>query len=150
MNEKKGLICLLIVTMLILCVPNVTAAPMNKSITTAGGAHITDLPAAQQPTTLTLTIPSKQAMANTWFDVYVHLTTTADGKGVPSAQINFQYRLSPNDRWAVYYSDTTDSSGNYNSQIRMRLSGECYFRVTFGGDYWYAPSISNEALVTII
>ncbi len=147
MNKKKALICLSIIAILTICVPNVAAAPVSKSITTTGGAHITDVRAAQQPTTLTLTAPS-QATANVWFDVTVHLTT-AGGTGIPNAQINFQKRYSSNDRWIVMGDEKTDLSGYVHEQIRSQVSGEVHYRVTYGGDGLYAPSVSNEVIIMI-
>jgi hypothetical protein len=108
-------------------VPHVVAAPTTKSTTTAGGAHITDLRADQQPTTLYFNAPA-QATAGVGFDITVRLTI-AGGIGIPNAQINIEERFSSNDRWVVLKdSAITDSGGN----VYGRLNSPIWMKSTTG------------------
>ncbi|MGB8311729.1 MAG: hypothetical protein WCE81_07685 [Halobacteriota archaeon] len=54
MNMKKGLICLLIVAMLTLCVPNVAAASASKQTTNVHSSFAMDVPVKEQPVLLLL------------------------------------------------------------------------------------------------
>jgi len=140
MNVKNELICLLIIAILTACVPNVAIAQTSR--------QVTNVRTFQQPTILTFTAPS-QATAGVWYDTTVHLTTVG-GIGIPNAQINFEERLSPNDRWiALPDSATTDSQGYVYEMLKSPISGEIHDRVTYAGDGNYAPAVSDEVITMI-
>jgi hypothetical protein len=121
----------------------VGAAQASKSSSLAHGGYITDA-RAQQPTKLTFTAPSQAAAAG--FSVHISLTT-ANGNGIPFAKINFQ--CLDRDRWTIFGSDNTDLFGNWDGQIKSRYAGEIHYRISYGGDFQYAPCVSNEVVVNL-
>ena len=74
MNMKKGLICLLIVAMLTLCVPNVAAAQASKQTDEVHGGYKLDATVGGQPTLLSHANHNVTAV-NTSFDLFGGLAT---------------------------------------------------------------------------
>jgi len=137
MKKETRMISLSVLSILTLCLLNVTAAsPSNHATATNVKATI--------PTTLTFNCPT-QAKVNKSIDY--SLSLTSGGTGVSGAIIHTQY-LEANGQWTTLGTHTTDSNGNFAGIFIMYATGVYTYRVTYDGDSQYASSVSNEVVVT--
>lgn len=118
-------------------IPASTTAPHNASVADAR---------AEQATTLTFTAPA-QAQANSSFTVSGSLT--AGGKGIGDACIHVQSFCPLRGAWWTFGNWATDGNGDFAYQIILTGKGHNNLRVTYDGDDHYAPSVSNEVVVTV-
>lgn len=148
---RKVVIILSIIAILSLCTLNVAAALTSKPTTTIYGEYTTSA-IAQQPTTLTFAAPP-QAKIFEPTKVCGYLTT-ANGTGIKDARIQIQ-RLHGDGKW--HFSSivsTTGNNGYFSDTVvvftkMFATKGDYHFRAIYDGDGQYAPSVSNEANVTI-
>jgi len=138
---KKVVICLLAVTLLSLCVVNVTAALPRNQTATPHSKNVTDLKTTI-PTTLTFTCPT---LVNVNEPFGIGGSLTAGGKGVSGAHINGQVMLQ--EQWTTFSGYTTDGNGNISGTISTNYTGLRFYRLSYDGDDRYAPSVSNGVVV---
>lgn len=112
------------------------------------------------PTVLTFTVSQCQCTAlivpyDVYFDVGGQLTAS-DGTPIPGAVVTEQAFY--NGQWYDMQRDaTTDNNGYFSDnwlwtdvwQFPYGYTGDYHFRAIFYGDGPYAPSVSNEIVVTI-
>jgi len=140
MNTKKGVTCLLAVTLLSLCVVNVaTALPRNQTAA-PHSKNVTDLKTTI-PTTLTFTCPT---LANANEPFGIGGTILAAATGVSGAHINGQVMLQ--EQWTTFSGYTTDSNGTISGTISTDYTGLRFYRHSYDGDARYAPSVSNAVV----
>jgi len=141
MNMKKGVICLLAVTLLSLCVVNVTTAlPRNKTAA-PHSKNVADLKTTV-PTTLTFTCPT---LVNVNEPSGIGGSLTAGGEGFSGVHINGQ--VMTQGQWTTFSGYTTDSNGNISGTTSTNYTGLRFYRLSYDGDARYAPSVSNEIVV---
>jgi len=145
MNIRIRIISLSIIAMLTLCVLNVAAASTSKPTIAARDAYIKDA-TAQQPTTIAITAPT-QAKANV--SVYANGTLTAGGKGIAGAVVHLQWLDLTTGNWTTLSDGKTGDGGQFSVPVFLYFTAEYTFRVTYDGDSRYAPSVSNEVMVTV-
>ena len=128
MNTKKGVICILAITVLSLCVVNVTTALPRNQTAAPHSKNVTDLKTTI-PTTLTFTCPT---LVNVNEPFGIGGTLTAGGKGVSGAHINGQVMLQ--EQWTTFSGYTTDSNGNISGTISTNYTGLRSHRLSYDGD----------------
>jgi len=141
MNMKKGVICLLAVTLLSLCVVNVTTALPRNQTATPHSKNVTDLKTTI-PTTLMFTCPT---LVNVNEPFSIGGSLTAGGNGVSGAHINGQ--VMTQEQWTTFSGYTTDSNGTLSGAISTNFTGLRSYRLSYDGDARYAPSASNAVVV---
>jgi len=158
MNEKKGLICLLIVAMLTLCVPNVAAASTSKLATVTHNGYATDA-RSQQQTVLAIRLMNDKG--NVISTATVNQSVILGGSlcqkilvipvWIGGATVHIQASLDGN-TWTTV-GDTTTQTDKYNGFFAMKWmlskSEVIYFRATYDGDSQYAPAVSNVVKLTV-
>lgn len=149
MSMRKQIISLSIIAILSLCTLSVASASTSKTTTVDHHAYARSA-TAQQPTTLTFTVPAQVKLFQP-YPVSGSLTT-ADGTGISGAQIWYQWLNG--DKWDTTgmmftfgkngsFSDTWIETGLFNKQKF------CLYRIIYNGNSQYAPAVSNEVNVTI-
>ena len=141
MNTKKGVICPLVVTVLSLCMVNVTTALPRNQIAAPHSKNVTDVKTTI-PTTLTFTCPT---LVNVNEPFGISGSLTAGGTGVCGAHINGQ--VMTQGQWTTFSGYTTDSNGNISGTISTNYTGLRFYRLSYDGDAQYAPSASNGVVV---
>jgi hypothetical protein len=149
MNMRKRITSLFIITILSLCTLNVASASTSKTTTVDHDVYAR-IAAAQKPTTLTFTAPAHVKL-NQLYAVYGNLTT-ANGTGINDARILCQSLRG--DKWVTFgIGFTTGQNGSFSDHwLETGLfskPGSCHYRVIYDGDSWYAPAVSNEAIVAV-
>jgi hypothetical protein len=145
MNMKKGLVIgLLVVTVLSLCVVNVTAALPRNPTVAPHSKIVTDVKTTI-PTNLTFTCPT-HVKVNEPFSIGGVLKTEGDS-GVSGAQIDVQEVKQG--QWTTISGYTTDSSGNIVGSITVNSIGLYRYRLAFPGMDQYDPTESDVEIVTV-
>jgi len=144
MNIRKGIISLLIITILLFCTLNVAAASTSRSTSADHGGCSTGV-TAQQPTMLTITAPT-QANLNVSF--YINGTLTVGGKGIAGATVHFQMWDLTTSNWQTLWNCKTDVNGQFSTPVFLYLTADYTFRISYDGDSQYASSVSNDVTVT--
>ena len=145
MNMKNELIGLLaVVTMLSLCVVNVTAALPSDPIPVLRSKNITDANTTIS-TTLTFTCPA-QAKVNEPFSIGGVLKTE-NGSAVSGAQIDVQ--VVKQGQWTTISGYTTDSNGSIVGSITVNSIGLYRYRLAFPGMGLYDSTVSDVEMVTV-
>ena len=132
--------------MVTLCVLNVATASTGKPVIAGRDAYVKDV-TAQQPTTITISAPT-QVNANA--SVYANGTLTAGGKGIAGAVVHLQWLDLTTGNWTILSDGKTGDSGQFSVPVFLYFTAGYTFRVTYDGDSRYAPSVSNEVMVTVI
>ena len=145
MNIRIRIISLSITAMLVLSVVNVAAASMSKPTIEARDAY-TKGATAQQPTTIAITAPT-QAKANA--SVYANGTLSAGSNGIASAVVHLQWLDPTTGNWTTLSDGKTGDGGLFSMPVFLYFTAEYTFRVTYDGDSLYAPSVSNEVMITV-
>ncbi len=151
MNKKKALICLSIIAILTICVPNVAATPTSKQTSEVYSSYTMDVPVKERPI-LVILLSNNDTYVNKPVDLYGLL-----GAGDPhsphwieNATINVQRLNYDGTSWSTIGSLTTQTgkyAGFFAGTITPRYEGPYIYRATYDGDSHYAPTISNvEAL----
>jgi len=159
MYMKKGLICLLIVSVLSLSIINVAAASTSRSTIVPYKGYHSEL-RSQQQTAINLMILDEKSGNK--------ITTAAVGQKIlvggilesgtdnptPIGGATVKLQLSNDDStWSDLKSTTTDSSSKYLGIFLAVLTppsaGQFYFRASFDGNTQYAPCMSNVAQLTV-
>ena len=143
MKMKVKMVSFMTLAILTLCLLNVASASMSNLTTAPYCKIVTDVK-AQQPTTITLTAP-QQATVNEWFSYSVSLT--AGGTGVIGATIHTQ--VLKQGTWVTIGDHITDKNGGFIGQLLSKTPGERHLRAVYDGSSQYAPSISNEVVITV-
>jgi len=146
MNIRIRIISLSIAALLTLSVLNVAAASTSKPVITTRDAYVKDA-TAQQPTKIAITAPA-QVKANA--SVYANGTLTAGDKGIAGALVHLQWLDSTTGNWTTLSDGKTSDSGQFSLPVFLYFPEQYTFRVTYDGDSQYAPSVSNEVMVTVI
>ncbi len=163
MNVKKGLICLLILTMLMLCMPNVTAAPTSKLAAVNHNGYATDVKSKQQTVfdiTLAypvgngryLTKPAITTDVNQPVCLWGFLGPADKSKVIADAPINMQRSLDGN-TWTTVFTTATNNVGAIDVQITPYSGGNFYYRnITppySGSDVYYRNITPRSSLVDV-
>jgi len=167
MNMEKGLICLLIVTMLTLCVPNVAIASTSKLATGTHIGYATNVKGQQQTLfniTLAYPVGGGEYITNVAIttnvtqpvELWGYLGYAPDMQGrsnpIGGATVNIQASLDGN-TWTPFFTTTT-MTGTYIGGIKVQLTPHstevCYYRFTYDGDSQYAPCVSDVVQLTIV
>ncbi|GEM_PF-977059 len=149
MSMRKGIISLSIIAIFSLCTLNVAAALASKPTTTIHGGYTTSA-TTRQPTTLAFTAPT-QAKIFEPTKVFGYLTT-ANGTGIRNARIDTQQLYGG--KWVFLSIVTTGNNGSFSDTVvifpkMFATKGGYHFRAIYGGDGHYAPSVSNEVIMTV-
>lgn len=137
LNIRKTLICLLIVAILTLCVPNVVAAPTSKYSAVTHSKIVTDAPAKPSPGIIMLSAPER-AKVNETFNIHGFFTNVSND--ISGARVYLK-KLDENSSYTV--GDTgTDRNGTFDFYITEHTPGEYVYQAIFNGDSHYAASMS--------
>jgi hypothetical protein len=169
MNVKNGLICVLIVALLTLCVPNVAAAPVSKLTPNIHSNYAGDLRGRQQTYLYLGNSPKPQVTMGVGQSLKIYGTlaygvppTSLDdcSHGIPNATINIQQLSSDGKTWntvatkitAYNVSNSTlgipDLSGGFVVTLTPSAAGTYTYRFTYDGDSMYEPAVSST--ITLI
>jgi len=139
----KTIMTSLSIAILTLCLLNVAAATTSNPASVPHSKIVADA-AASQPTTLTFTAPAQAKVKESFV---TSGSLTAGDKGVSGAIIKIH--TIQNGQWVNFGNSTTDSGGNFRGSITTFTPGDHHYKVTYDGDSQYAPSASNEVVVTV-
>ncbi len=156
MDLRNGLICLSIVAMLMLCVPNVAAASTSKLATGAHNGHATNAPSTQLVVTI---INQNGRMINTTtvnHPVFICGNLAQKGLSIPiwigNAYVDIQVQ-NDDGTWTTILTATTGTglnNGNLNVRWTPDDTGVFNLRAYFdGGNGQYAPCVSNVVTLTV-
>lgn len=153
---KKGMVCLSIITILTLSIPNVAIVSASKQTTNVHSNYAMDVPVKKQPQ-LVLLFSNNEKTANTTVNTSVELVgllaTVTNGKinSIEGATINIQ-RLNSDETW--YTADTlTTMSGKFSGYFKVEVTpkdpGTYIFRAAYDGNNTYAPTESDMVVLTV-
>jgi len=150
MNIKKALVCLSIVAVLTLYVPNVAAAATGKQTS----YYAMDVPVKNQ-TALVLALSNNTTVVGT--QVYVVGALAAKEHGtvhyIGGATITLQQLSANGTGWNTIGTSQTLSTGNvtgfFGASTTPKSSGYYIIRAIYDGDSNYAPAVSNVVALTV-
>lgn len=145
MNIKIKIISVPIIAILALGVLNVAAASTSTPMMVARDAYITNATVPQQ-TTIAINAPTQ---VKTNESIYVNGTLSTGTKGIASAMVHLQWLDLTTGNWTILSDGKTGESGQFSVPVFMYFPATYTFRVTYDGDSQYAPSVSNEVMVTV-
>lgn len=145
MDIRIRIISVPIIAILTLAVFNVAAASTSTSTIAARDAYITDATAAQQ-TTIAITVPTQ---VKTNESIYVNGTLTAGAQGIAGAVVHLQWLDPTTGNWTTFSDGKTGESGQFSVPVFLYFPSNYTFKVTYDGDSQYAPSVSNEVMITV-
>jgi hypothetical protein len=160
MNIKKGLVCLSIIAIVTLSIPNVVAAPAGKQAINIHSSYATDAP-VKAPTALVIQLSSNTTAVNKPVIIYGALVAGEHGTKhyIGGATITIQQLTSTNGTvWTrVGTLQTTAANNevgasptpNFSGSETPAISGYYVIRATYDGDSNYAPAVSNVVSLTV-
>jgi len=134
---KKALICLLIVTILMCCVPNVVGATTDNYSTAAHSKDAVDVPAKPSPGIIMLFAPEWAKVNETFV---IHGSFTNVSSDISGTRV-YLLKLDENSSSTVCDA-ITDSNGTFDFYVTPHIPGEYDYQAVFYGDSHYAFSIS--------
>ena len=151
---KNGLICLLIVAILTICMPNVAAASTSKQTTEIHSGYVMDVPAKEQPM-LVILLDDNATYVNQSVDIYGLLATGSPSAphGIEGATVNIQRLNYDRTAWYTIGNLTTISGGKqagfFRGTLTLKNPGVYIYRATYDGDSQCAPAVSNEVTLRV-
>jgi len=145
MNMNIKIISVPIITILMLGVLNVAAASSGTPTIAARDVYITNATAPQQ-TTIAINAPTQ---VKTNESIYVNGTLSTGAKGIATAVVHLQWLDLTTGNWTILSDGKTSESGQFSVPVFMYFPANYTFRVIYDGDSRYAPSVSNEVMVTV-
>jgi hypothetical protein len=152
MDMKKGMICLSIIVILTLSIPNVAAASANKQTTNIRSSYAMDAPVKERPI-LVLMLSNNTTAVNTsvYFFGAIATGTKSQLNYIEGATINIQRMSYDGTTW--YTEDTvTTMSGKYSGIFSVYITpkdpGTYIYRATYDGNNTYSPAVSNVVVLT--
>jgi hypothetical protein len=144
---KMRMISLSILTILTLCLLNVTAASTSTSITVPHSKVVPEA-TALQPTKITITnYPPKQVKVGQDFDVTGRLT--AGNTGLGNKLVYHDYRDN-NGTWWWTWNFTTNADGSFTDSFHYETPGTHYLSYYFDGDNQYDWCASDVMEITAV
>ena len=154
MDTKKRMICLSIIVILTLSIPNVAATSANKQKTNVRSSYAMDVPAKEQPLLLLLFRNNETAVntsVNTSVEFMGMLATVTQSKinGIEGATVNIE-RMNYDGTWCTADTVATMSgtfSGCFHFAVIPKEPGTYIFRATYDGNNTYSPAVSNNIVL---
>ncbi|HYA61314.1 MAG TPA: hypothetical protein VED16_04465 [Candidatus Acidoferrum sp.] len=145
MNKKIKIIGVPIIAILVLGVLNVAAASTGTPTIAASDAYMPNAAAPQQ-TTIAINAPTQ---VKTNDSIYVNGTLSTGAKGIASAVVHLQWIDLTTGNWTTFSDGKTGESGQFSVPVFIYFPASYTFRVIYDGDSQYAPSVSNDVMVTV-
>jgi len=157
MDMKKGAICLLIVTVLSLCVVNVTAASITRPTTVTHNGYATELRSQQQPAiSLFFIANGKQihtATVGQKVDIFGFLGVPGNPPTLIGGATVKVYMSKDRTTWSGGVPDQTFTNGKYPGGYHLtwtpNSAGAFYFKATFAGNSQYDPCQTSIKQITV-
>lgn len=154
MNIKRALMCLSIVAILMVSMPNVAAAKANKQTTDVLSCYAIDVQGKNQ-SALVLALSNNTTVVNTPVDIYGALATKDQGTiyYIGGATITLQQLGTNGTAWNTLGTLKTFTSGKavgfFAGSITPKSSGYYILRATYDGDNNYESAVSNVVALTV-
>ncbi len=159
MNIKNGLVCLSIIAIVTLSIPNVAAASAAKPAINVHSSYAMDAPVKTQTA---LVIALSKNTTDVGAPVYIYGALVAEEQGtmhyIAGATVTIQQLTSTTGNvWTkvgTLQTTTTNSevgasiTPNFSGTETPTTSGYYVIRVTYDGDSNYAPAVSNVVSLT--
>ena len=157
MNRKNGLICVLIVTVLSLCVVNVTATSITRPTTVTHNGYATELRSQPQPAISLSFIANGQQISTATVGQKVDIIGYLGVPGNPPTVIGRAtvkvYVSKDGTTWGDGVVGQTFAHGNYTGSYHFtwtpNSAGTFYFKTTFDGSSEYMPCQSSIKQITV-